>query len=177
MTIERPMFPPRAESVDSFSLQPAIGQRQPESHPGESRKPAERLSRRVVLAGVVSAATLPIAAAAPAAADPLFDLIEIHRKAHLAHMEALDLQCRFERRYGNGKGGWVSTKACHDEDDAFTALVAEPATTMQGLVAKLAYFGELASEFETEWMIQDRAEAAVIIQSFAASLENIGVRP
>jgi hypothetical protein len=29
MTIERPMFPPRAESVDSFSLQPAIGQ--PES--------------------------------------------------------------------------------------------------------------------------------------------------
>ena len=26
MTIERPMFPPRAESLDSFSHQPAIGQ-------------------------------------------------------------------------------------------------------------------------------------------------------
>jgi hypothetical protein len=26
MTIERPMFPPRAASVDSFPLQPAIGQ-------------------------------------------------------------------------------------------------------------------------------------------------------
>lgn len=47
---------------------------------------------------------------------------------------------------------------------------------MQGLLAKLAYFDELAGEFETEWMVHERAEAAVLIQSFAASLENIGVR-
>jgi hypothetical protein len=46
MTIERPMFPPRAESVDSFSLQPAIGQRERENRISESRKPAEGLSRR-----------------------------------------------------------------------------------------------------------------------------------
>jgi hypothetical protein len=56
------------------------------------------------------------------------------------------------------------------------ALVAAPATTMQGLSAKLAYFDELAGEFETEWMIRERAEAAVLIQSFAASLKNIGVQ-
>ena len=56
------------------------------------------------------------------------------------------------------------------------AWVAEPATTVQGLVAKLAYFDELAGEFETEWMVYDRPEAAVLIQSFAASLRNIGVQ-
>ena len=44
MTIERPMFPPRAESVDSFSPQPAV--RQPESQtltsdsPGPAESPA-----------------------------------------------------------------------------------------------------------------------------------------
>jgi hypothetical protein len=47
----------------------------------------------------------------------------------------------------------------------------------RGLFAKLDYFDELAGEFETEWMVRERAEAAVIIQSFAVSLENIGVRP
>lgn len=45
MTIERPMFPPRAESVDSFPAQP--GTRQPETaeRTSESRKPFKRLSR------------------------------------------------------------------------------------------------------------------------------------
>ncbi|MFZ0767190.1 hypothetical protein [Bradyrhizobium sp.] len=115
---------------------------------------------------------LPVAAAI----DPVFELIETHRKTHIAHMSSLDLQARFERRYGIGEGSCISTQPCHDEHDAFTAFEAEPATTVQGLLAKLAYFNELASEFETEWMIHDRAEAAVLIQSFAASLRNIGVQ-
>jgi hypothetical protein len=91
-------------------------------------------------------------------------------------MAALELQNRFERRYGAGQGRWISTKPCHEENDAFEAFVAEPAVTMQGLCAKLAYFDELAGEFETEWMVYDRAEAGVLIQSFAASLRNIGVQ-
>jgi hypothetical protein len=41
MTIERPMFPPRAESVDSFSLQPAIGQPESEKRTGDSPSPFE----------------------------------------------------------------------------------------------------------------------------------------
>jgi hypothetical protein len=134
-------------------------------------------------ASVVSVGTLAVAAAMPAAparaasaVDPLFELIEIHRKTHIAHMASLKLQNRFERRYGFGEGGWISEKPCCDEDDAFMALVAEPATTVQGLSAKLAYFDELAGEFETEWMIRERAEAAVLIQSFAASLKNIWVQ-
>jgi hypothetical protein len=105
----------------------------------------------------------------------VFNLIEIHRKAHAAHMTSLNLQNRFERRFGIGEGDWVAEKPCHDEDDAFVAFVAAPATTLAGLLAKLAYFDELASEHETEWMVCERADASVVIQSFTASLKNIGV--
>jgi hypothetical protein len=141
-----------------------------------------RHSRRSILGAIVAtgavAAAIPTAvlAAAPAV-DPIYAVIAVHRNALIAHMASLELQTRFERRYGIGKGGWISTKPCHEEDDAFTALVAEPTTTVQGLFAKLAYFDELVGEFETEWMIRERAEAAVLIQSFAASLKNIGVQP
>jgi hypothetical protein len=48
MTIERPMFPPRAESVDSFSRQPAIGQPESQIRISESPKPFEddQMARR-----------------------------------------------------------------------------------------------------------------------------------
>jgi hypothetical protein len=159
--------------------------------PTNTPVPTRRHLLTVVAGGAVAAA-IPIAAMTaepvliPAASneeakinmlDPIFAAIAVHRKAHIAHMASLELQARFERRYGIGKGSWVSTKPCHDEDDAFMAFVAEPATTVQGLFAKLAYFDELAGEFETEWMTRERAEAAVLIQSFAASLKNIGVQP
>jgi len=41
MTIERPMFPPRAESVDSFSLQAAVGQPESENLTHDSPSPFE----------------------------------------------------------------------------------------------------------------------------------------
>jgi hypothetical protein len=41
MTIERPMFPPRAESVDSFSVQPATRQPGSENFTGNSPSPFE----------------------------------------------------------------------------------------------------------------------------------------
>jgi hypothetical protein len=43
MTIERPMFPPRAESVDSFSHHPAIGQPASQTRTGDSPKTFEAL--------------------------------------------------------------------------------------------------------------------------------------
>jgi hypothetical protein len=43
MTIERPMFPPRAESVDSFSHQPAIGQPEGQVRTSDSPKPFEAI--------------------------------------------------------------------------------------------------------------------------------------
>jgi len=55
------------------------------------------------------------------------------------------------------------------------ALVVEPATTRSGLIAKLACFQELSAGHETKWMVEDRVEAFVLIDSFATSLQNIGV--
>jgi hypothetical protein len=68
-----------------------------------------------VAAGGAVAAAIPIAvlAAAPAV-DPVFDLIDTHREAHAAHMASLEVQNRFERRYGAGKGNWISEKPCVD---------------------------------------------------------------
>jgi hypothetical protein len=137
---------------------------------------ATRRHLLTIAAGGAFAAAIPTdGPMATPAIEPVFDLIEIHRKAHAAHMASLNLQNRFERRFGIGEGTWISEKPCHDEDDAFVAFVAAPATTLAGLLAKLAYFDELANEHETEWMIDERAQASVLIDSFAASLKNIGV--
>jgi len=91
-------------------------------------------------------------------------------------MESLALQNRLEQKHGNGRCGWVSEKPCNEENDAFDALVTAPATTLPGLIAWLDYLLELSSEFETEWMMYDRTPAAVLVDSFVASLKNIGVR-
>lgn len=144
--------------------------------------------RFVIVAAVgsmVGAGSLAFAAAAPndvplavttprhSGQDPVFGLIEAHRKAHAAHMASLELQNRFERRYGAGHGSWISTQPCHDEDDAFVAMVEAPATSLPGLSAKLAYLQGLGSEFETEWMIEDRADAGALVRSFAESIANV----
>jgi len=109
MTINRPMFPPRAESADSLSPHPAIGQPETECRASESRKPVEGLSRRVVLAGVASAATLPIVAAAPAAT------------AQASDAELIELGARFEPlldQYYVTRKRWArSMLAAHAEHD------------------------------------------------------------
>lgn len=149
MTLERPMFPPV--------------------------NPTRRRFLTVAAAGAASAIAAP-ALPAVSTIDPVFDLIDAHRRAHAAHMASLKLQNRFECRYGARHGSWISTKPCHDEDSAFTKMVAAPATTLRGLIAKLDYFQELSSEFETEWMVNERADAADLIQSFAASIKHILVQ-
>lgn len=68
MTIERPMFPPRADSVDSLSHQPVTGQPEAAKRASESRKPSEGLSRRGIIGAL---AALPVAM--PAAAAPPSD--------------------------------------------------------------------------------------------------------
>jgi hypothetical protein len=133
----------------------------------------------VAAGGVTLGLALPLPGSAGAAErvpDLILDLIEAHRRAHLAHLESLELQSRLERKHRIGECGWVSEKPCHDENDAFEALVAAPAATVSGLIAWLDYLQELSSEFETEWMMCDRASAAVLVDSFVTSLQNIGVQ-
>jgi hypothetical protein len=49
----------------------------------------------VTVGAVAATIALPAFATAPAD-DPVFDLIEAHRRAHVAHMDALTLQDRLE---------------------------------------------------------------------------------
>jgi hypothetical protein len=105
----------------------------------------------------------------------VFELIEAQegpRRSHGLAQAAKPLWAQIRRRAGR----WISEKPCHDDNDAFEAFVAGAATTLAGLLTKLAYFDELASEFETEWMLDECVNASVLIQSFAASLKNIGVQ-
>src|SRR3954454_17652046 len=96
--------------------------------------PADPTRRHLltIAAGGAVAALAPTAA--PAATDPVFDLIEAHRRAHVAHTDALTLQDRLERAHDPG-ADLVSEKPCHDENDAFEALVIASATTLPGLIA------------------------------------------
>jgi hypothetical protein len=139
--------------------------------------PVDTTRRRfmTIAAGGITGLTPAIAAALPidAATDSVFELIDTHRKAHAAHMASLELQNRFERRYGAGHGSWISTKPCHDENEAFEALIAAAATTLPSLLAKLNYMEELSSEFETEWMIEERPDPGALFRSFAESIANV----
>jgi hypothetical protein len=88
MTIERPMFPPRAESEGSFFQQPAPDHPPARTPTGDSAKLVRGLSRRVALAGL---ALLPAAwPAAAAKSDPAFALIAEKLAADAAHCEAID---------------------------------------------------------------------------------------
>jgi hypothetical protein len=158
--IDHPMmFPPRDPTRRRFLAVAAIG----------SIAGAGSLAATTLAPNVPQAVTTP----RHSAPDPVFGLIEAHRKARVAHMASLELQNRFERRYGIGHGSWISTQPCHDEDVAFVAMVEAPATSLPGLSAKLAYLQGLGSELETEWMIEDRAEAGALVRSFAASIANV----
>jgi hypothetical protein len=167
MTIERPMFPPRAESVDSFSLQPAIGQRENGCSLSESRKPAEGLSRRVVLAGVASAAALPIAGALPttaaATADPAFALIAAKLAGDAAHGVAIDAVDAAERQYGYDCDNVPdpvedayqrSEAACHAVFEADWRLATTPPTTLAGVAAVLR-FANAIEDGGMEWPATD----------------------
>ena len=138
-------------------------------------------TRRDVLSAAASGTALALIPTPPTtlAVDSVLDLIDTHRKAHAAHMAALKLLNRLERKYGvASRYGWVTTKPCNDENDAFEVLVAAPATSMSGLLAKLAYLQELAGEFETAWMFEDRQGTELaLIESFSISISNISVQP
>jgi hypothetical protein len=93
MTIERHMFPP----VD----------------------PTRRHLLTIAAGGAVAAAIPADALRATPAIDPIFDLIDIHRKAVAAHVAAMQLQNRIEKIRGTVRANWITEKPCQDENDAF----------------------------------------------------------
>ena len=109
---------------------------------------------------------------APIIQDPVFGLIEAHRKAGCDHEAALVEQARLEQIGDNAAAWLVSEAPCHAEFYAFDALLSGVATTAPGLLAKLAYLQDIASR--NAWMFSDRDDAAVrLLDGFAASVANV----
>jgi len=103
----------------------------------------------------------------------VFVLIDAHRRACKKHLVALDEANRLELVGADWAD--ITEKPCHDENDAFEILLAAPATTIAGLAAKLSYLRAIA-EGKEAWMLDEREGAALILlDSFTASLRNIGV--
>jgi hypothetical protein len=117
-----------------------------------------------------------IARSSELSTDPIFDLIETHRNACTAHLDAIKVQNRIEKRRGIGRADWITEKPCHDENDAFAAFVEAPATTLPGLLAKIKYARSIAASEEWAWILDERNGTTIgLIESFAASLATLGI--
>jgi hypothetical protein len=103
--------------------------------------------------------------------DPVFGLIEAHRRASAAHEADLDEQTRLEQ-LGDPVADSLGEQSCHDEFAAFDVLLAASATTLPGLGAQLGYLQDIATR--DPWMFNDRADAAIhLLEGFAASVANV----
>jgi len=119
---------------------------------------------------VPQAVTIPPAPAI-AGHDPVFGLIEAHRKAGRDHDAALVEQERLER-IGDKAADWVGEAPCHAEFEAFDVLLSAAASTVPGILAQLSYLQEIAKR--NAWMFSDRADSAPrLIEGFAASIANV----
>ena len=100
--------------------------------------------------------------------DPTFGMIEAHRRASAAHGIALVEQARLEQ-IGDLDAAWsIAEQPCHDDFNAFDALLSAGAITVPGIVAQLAYLQEIAEH--NAWMFSDREDSAPrLIKGFAAS--------
>jgi hypothetical protein len=135
----------RAESVDSFSHQPGIGQPESQNLTSESGKSGKGLSRRLMLGGlVILPAALP--AAVDAATDPIFAAIERHKQAAAVWDAAVDVRSNFNDLDMTDEQ-WEQLDELDDavedawrpcEQAGIDLLNTEP-TTHAGIVAAIAY--------------------------------------
>jgi hypothetical protein len=167
--IDHPMmFPPRDPTRRRFLTVAA----------GASVVGAGSLAAAAMAPNVPAAVTVPLATATaePTAAlpDPVFGLIEAHRKADRDFDAALDEQNRLELIGDEAAADLVGEAPCHAAFNAFDVLLAAPAATLPGIVAKLAYLQDIAKC--DAWMFNDRHGSAILlIESFAASIANVSV--
>jgi hypothetical protein len=125
------------------------------------------------LAAAARAPDVPQAATTPkhSGPDPVFGLIEAHRQAGLDHDAALVEQARLEQ-IGDPAADLAGEAPCHAEFSALDVLLAAPATTLPGTLAKLAYLQDIAER--DAWMFDDRKGCTTrLIEGFAATIANI----
>jgi hypothetical protein len=167
MTIERPTLPPAAEPLHASQAQ--IARRGLLC--GVATIPAV-----TALAGVASLMAAPALSASALKGDPIFAAIEAHRAANAAHEATLAEVNRLQDEDFHAVDvESITGKACDDENEAFEILLGAPATTLQGLLAKLDYLRGIA-ESDDAWMLDERdGGSLLLIDSITASLRNVGV--
>ena len=112
------------------------------------------------------------ASPSPVQRDPMFGMIEAHRKADRDHEAALDEQERLEQIGDHAAADLAGDASCHAAFKAFDVLLTAAATTLPGIVAKLAYLQDIAHR--DAWMFTDRPDAAILLlEGFAASVANV----
>ncbi len=160
--IDQPMFPPVDPTRRRFLTVAAVG----------SVVGAGSLAAAAMASSIPQAVTVPSIASSPALPDPVFGLIEAHRKADRDFDAALDEQGRLERIGDEAAADLVGEAPCHAAFNAFDVLLAAPAATLPGIVAKLADLQDIAKRDAR--MFNDRDGSAILlIESFAASIANV----
>jgi hypothetical protein len=169
MTIERPMFPPRADSVDSFSHQPAVHHRPEERPASDSPKPAVGLSRRMALAGL---ATLTVGLSATAAEpDPVFAAIERHRALSADYTAAVDVSSKLDVGPEFEAADAIAGDRCDALLGQADILIRLEPTTTAGAITLMRYFASLE-----EWQTRDTDWLPTFLNTLASALEKTTVQ-
>jgi hypothetical protein len=141
-------------------------------------------TRRNILGTIAAAATAiaakPVTAAAigPIEPDPIFAVIERHRKACREHNEAVDTHMDFEEVGMTGEklekynSLVVDTAAAYDElEDAGLDLINTQSTTLAGIFALCQYIKPLFAEDDApdlpEYILYDDERTAYPAEAFA----------
>jgi hypothetical protein len=132
------------------------------------------LTRRAVVAGAAAAPALTIPALADLAPDPIFNLIEEHRRADAAYTQCVEVRGELERTLSETERQtffyagevktviptddprWIQTEFELDriyrlKDGIAFRFLDEPPTTIAGVAALLRYAYEVAADGGPAW--------------------------
>jgi hypothetical protein len=130
------------------------------------------------LAAATQAANVPQAVTVPAGPDPIYDVIEQHRKAAREHIEALNIHCAFEECGMQGEKLEEYERLVALTDEAYYAMSSAGCTlvntrpaTLAGILALCRYieplFGETDQPDLPEYIDYDDDTQAYIPEAFA----------
>jgi hypothetical protein len=162
--IDHPMmFPPRDPTRRRFLAVAAV---------------ASAVGSGTLAAAAAMAPSVPQAVTAPIGPDPIYDVIEAHRKAAREHIEVLDIHCAFEECGMQGEKLEEYKRLVALTDEAYYAmssagytLVNTRPTTLAGILALCRYieplFGETDQPDLPEYIDYDDDTQAYIPEAFA----------
>ena len=161
--IDQPMFPPVDPTRRRFLAVAAV---------------ASAVGAGTLAAAAAMDPSVPQAVTTPIGPDPIYDVIEQHRKAAREHIEALNIHCAFEECGMQGEKLEEYERLVALTDEAYYAmadvgrhLVNTRPTTLAGILALCKYieplFGEVDQPDLPEYIDYDDDTQAYIPEAFA----------